>query len=542
MKTFTIRIFYTLFCVAILLPDNYCYGQVLEQIQKSDSTMLQNMQASLMSAISGMGNIGLSPTASQIMRYGEIPVSLSTGVPEIRIPIHTIKTDCGLEIPIDITYHASGVKVSDVATPVGLGWVLNAGGTIYRQNLEKGYVPKIGLPPYPNVSEVRERISLHKAEGKLESFWSTKSQSQYTSNIYQYNINGEQGYILGNVVDNIYECIPLGKFKCTDINPNHLQNLIDDKGNKWYFMCMVSDPLRSGIEQHNVSQVVLRNGEKIMFTYEYGNYYRSYYLPQQVRADVNIDYAPYISDGMAPYGTTDFVGFDHYEPLLKKIEWKDLTIEFTYKQDRQDIGIDRLDNIVIKSGTEVIKTVKFLNGRYFGTNPNNYRMLLEGIKINSDVYAFTYNKNINLPAYNDGVDLYSYQKVLYCHEDFWGYYNGTTDANWLPWRMGAPLPPIDPNPWDPSGAMSTEPFYVDGLNVHGFVWNYVSNRECNPHFSQAGIIQQIVYPTGGKTIFEFENNRSDNVYGQMNATVANPEYFGGLRVRSVKQYDVNLPT
>lgn len=68
-----------------------------------------------------------SPQASALARYGEYPVSLATGVPEISIPLYDIRLG-GYTLPVSISYHASGIKVDDVASTVGLGWVLNAGG------------------------------------------------------------------------------------------------------------------------------------------------------------------------------------------------------------------------------------------------------------------------------------------------------------------------------------------------------------------------------------------------------------------------------
>ena len=72
-----------------------------------------------------------SPQSAAYARYGEYPVDHSTGVPKIEIPIYTLNTG-DYELPISISYHASGIKVLDVSGPVGLGWTLNAGGVITR--------------------------------------------------------------------------------------------------------------------------------------------------------------------------------------------------------------------------------------------------------------------------------------------------------------------------------------------------------------------------------------------------------------------------
>jgi hypothetical protein len=72
-----------------------------------------------------------SPNASALNRYGYIPVSQYTGVPNITIPLWEVKSK-NLKIPINLSYHSGGNKVEDMGTWVGLGWVLNSGGVISR--------------------------------------------------------------------------------------------------------------------------------------------------------------------------------------------------------------------------------------------------------------------------------------------------------------------------------------------------------------------------------------------------------------------------
>lgn len=65
------------------------------------------------------------------MEYSEIPVSLYTGVPDISIPIYTIRVG-NYSLPISLRYHASGIKVGQEASRIGLGWSIHAGGAISR--------------------------------------------------------------------------------------------------------------------------------------------------------------------------------------------------------------------------------------------------------------------------------------------------------------------------------------------------------------------------------------------------------------------------
>src|SRR4051812_5554430 len=72
-----------------------------------------------------------SPNAASLLKYAQIPVSKYTGVPDISIPLYTVKSG-SLSLPISVSYHASGIKTSEEASWVGLGWALNCGGVIGR--------------------------------------------------------------------------------------------------------------------------------------------------------------------------------------------------------------------------------------------------------------------------------------------------------------------------------------------------------------------------------------------------------------------------
>jgi len=58
-------------------------------------------------------------------------VDLYTGTNYVAIPLYSA-TARGLIIPLSVGYVASGIKVRQIAGPIGLGWSLNAGGCIRR--------------------------------------------------------------------------------------------------------------------------------------------------------------------------------------------------------------------------------------------------------------------------------------------------------------------------------------------------------------------------------------------------------------------------
>lgn len=78
----------------------------------------------------------LSPNAASLGQYGEIPVSLFTGTPNINIPIYDLSYG-NISVPISLSYHASGIRPDQHPGWVGLGWTLNAGGMISR-NIKDG--------------------------------------------------------------------------------------------------------------------------------------------------------------------------------------------------------------------------------------------------------------------------------------------------------------------------------------------------------------------------------------------------------------------
>lgn len=61
-----------------------------------------------------------------------INVDLFTGTASVNIPIHGFTVD-GLNAGVSLSYVAKGIRVDELASSVGLGWNLNAGGSISRE-------------------------------------------------------------------------------------------------------------------------------------------------------------------------------------------------------------------------------------------------------------------------------------------------------------------------------------------------------------------------------------------------------------------------
>ncbi|MFM7855755.1 MAG: hypothetical protein ACKO96_28490, partial [Flammeovirgaceae bacterium] len=72
-----------------------------------------------------------TPNVAALLGNYIIPVNYYRGLPEISVPLHSIKLN-GMELPVSLSYDASGIRVLQAPTWVGLSWSLNTGGAITR--------------------------------------------------------------------------------------------------------------------------------------------------------------------------------------------------------------------------------------------------------------------------------------------------------------------------------------------------------------------------------------------------------------------------
>ena len=70
-----------------------------------------------------------TPEASAFKKYGEECINEYTGTVDISVPLYSVKCK-DLKIPLVLRYDASGIKVEQEASWVGLGWNLMVGGCI----------------------------------------------------------------------------------------------------------------------------------------------------------------------------------------------------------------------------------------------------------------------------------------------------------------------------------------------------------------------------------------------------------------------------
>lgn len=233
-----------------------------------------------------------SPDAASLGKYGNVPVSLFTGTPQISIPIYEVKAN-SIDLPINLSYHASGFKPEEIASWVGLGWSLNAGGVITRSAIGNPDVEPYYFSNANNYPTVFAQTDLFAKSDALLNI--KKGYMETQPDVYYYNFAGRSGkfYIKpdGTIVkkekDNIKITHCITCFANASPNSSFF-NIVDEKGNIFQF-----NEVEVSTTSYDESLLPLQSGEEPgirSFTYP-----SSWYLSKITSAD-----------------GTAFITFDYY--------------------------------------------------------------------------------------------------------------------------------------------------------------------------------------------------------------------------------------
>lgn len=266
----------------------------------------------------------------------------------------------------------------------------------------------------------------------------------------------------------------------------------------------------------HLSEVETLNKRKILYTYEDEISYRL--------STTTVSINNVMNDNLG--GSNVFEKIKR--PVIKEINWVDGRIEFIYsssnREDVYSIGnhisqSKSLDKIKIYDCfNKLIKEISFhysyrLAEGFSNTLPIHEQSLYKrlyldkvsfhggNISLKEYEYSFLYN-NIQLPF------KFSFEK------DYWGFYNNNNGVNGLPklWYY-----PNEQRDLIDKGKYSLFPRnnYVGNETV--FSPFGTDDRRPNPLFSKAGLLEKIIYPTGGEKEIEYEQNeflyRGNNVFG-----------------------------
>jgi YD repeat-containing protein len=422
-----------------------------------------------------------APNAAALERYALMPVNEAAGTPTISLPLYEVHSG-SLALPLTLSYHASGVRVSDQASWVGLGWALNAGGVITRQVR--------GLPDeqlrgfYNNCRTVprADTITIAKHGTMLQRV--VDNQLDYQPDLYSYNLQGQAGsFMLGN--DREFHCLPVqpvriqwqeqdSSFLLTDAQGIAYQFAHQEKSHStgrppatirytsaWYLSRVVSadkaDTIRLEYDAYSVSSTSLHQQHTLF-----------------VHGNVNL----LTSAPTDTYSETQTITFQETW-RLRRLLFRAGEVRFRTAPRADQPDDRRLVNITVLAPTQdTLKSVRLYQSYY-----DQERLRLDSIATTAPRLAlpatrFTYN-NTPLPDRLSG------------SRDHWGYYNGAPAVASL--RLPA-----------------TTSLLIPRLRISQSVnWTTVypgADRAPNPAYVQAGLLTTIRYPTGGSQHFTYEPN------------------------------------
>jgi len=461
-------------------------------------------------------SIPLSPQAERFKKFGEYPMDYSTGVPHISIPLYEINVG-NYKVPVSIAYHASGNKVQDIASPVGLGWTLMAGGCISRQ--KKGRIDE-GPLELKREEDVDSVFSLHSWTPIIWNYTAIGKGFDTETDRFTYSFNGKHGVFRYDANDMSIKTIPYSPIKIEEYGGGY--RIVDTDGISYYFLAEEKNrgdfTYGGTLETMTwyLSKITFADRrDSVVFTYRQDVFCYTQSRPEYYHQGMRYYYGP-LWHTTSLDATADNSALHTTETsnmLLTQIQWQGNRIDFSYTNDREDCirqhssrQLPRLTAASVTSyDNNVVRTVTFDNQHYTGGTPLDKRMFLHGVTFSgspgtsvSETYSFSYNST-QLPNYYNLYMSFPIQQDATCHEDYWGYYNGTSSDDWTPRESIIPVYAADDRGAD---------------------------RSVKESYAKAGVIERITYPTGGYTVFDFESNKLDN--GTL---------WGGLRVRSIRNFD-----
>ena len=499
-----------------------------------------------------------SPEAASLGKFNEIPISHYTGVPNISIPITAFKVG-NKTFPISIDYHARGLQVAEIASRVGLGWALNAGGQIARQirfgadeESQWGYFNHYGSiytldrdqfiddlsstpPPFSSTIEY----------DKLPDIFSLQLGSLSSKFIFNYD-NSEFKPLLQKYDDIIIETIgdflfqsSFSGFKVTDkegykytfFSDTSLSGFIDSElvVSKFVFKPNGSydqtDP--DGTTPTNntwrLTEIESPNGDRASFHYhqETSRIYRRSYDKQYI-INENLPLVSGVLNGQyLNYSDLALTTQHQLSEIRYNYDTKGdyAKIEFIAGELRED-----LKNIMASEAKE-LSAINIYEQSYINT-------------VGTPV--FTLKKSFNLHhTYMQSPSSGNYIEEL-ATMDFGAAKRLVLDSVTEIGKDGIEKPPFvfsyneQPLPNRHSNAQDYWGYY-NAKNNGRFLKLLNSNRTVDTLKSEAGMLKKITYPTGGSTRFTYEHNRGylGDEHNNIHLPRINPSYSNPMTVSTI---------
>lgn len=482
--------------------------------------------------------IGPSPNAAAFDKFGDVPVSAYTGIPNIDIPLYTL-TNKEAHVPISISYHAGGIRVSEEASRIGLGWVLNCGGVINRSlRGVDDFMPTIG---YLNNS-IAEVFNTGSTNGLTASYTNLTTQASsggcdrmiagepvdFTGalpagqtniagmddlepDVFSYNFLGYTGkfginknrQIILQTPDNIkFQLISADgtSFQVTTPDGNVL-TFAQPEYTTYYTGSVTQYQVERYITTWYLTKIVSVTGAEVDFHYsnhgasvepifqpqENNNVFT--WDPQQIVAQSD----SYSADVPTQWHAVVSPNGNYEQILLDSVTSINQSVVLNYATRTDLAGDMRISSISIHNYANSQNNFSYVfNESYFSTTDNSN---IASIPSSSLPYYQTRLKLQGLYKQNAaGLDIqnyyFTYNEANQPNKgslsvDHWGFYNGSPQNTAIP-RIS---------------------YYDSGNNIQTYMQG--ASRTPNGSFSQVFMLTQIKYPTGGTTKFDYEPNDFD---------------------------------
>jgi YD repeat-containing protein len=439
-----------------------------------------------------------SPESASLFKFQDYPVSYSTGLPQISIPLYEVKSG-SLTLPITLSYHSSGRKVYDETGAVGVGWSLQAGGMISRTVYGKPDDERWDFPsPFRRESEISNITDFVylAAIGHHPLYSIPYHDTQY--DIFSFSANQLSGkFVLKD--ENTTKSAVLIPYKPYVIEWHKLTteyvveyfdyiNIIDDKGVLYRFGKSLKDE----------NEYLEKSSEGVS----------SWLLTEIVSANkadtISFKYKSFVGERLTVSQESQMLYHEYSISGWNVAEW-DYGETFAENTNRAYYSMQRLTEIKFKQGkitfnlnskncittleikNKADKTVKMIE-----LNRSQVNTISDGIKpvdkLNEVIFKDKFGNSIEKYAfqyYNSGKNFID---VRAC--DLSGYFNGKTN---------------------PGGVIDMRPFKIvpDGgvQPITPFKIEFDFSLRAPTLYILEGVLEKIVYPTGGSTKFIYELNK-----------------------------------
>ena len=461
-----------------------------------------------------------SPEAAAFEKYGNIAVSAYTGTPDISIPITTVSSK-EVSAAFSLSYHASGIRVDEEASWVGLGWVLNGGGVISRNIVGKDdfrfyHKDSLQLDDFEEELNTFDKIQsgcelIGKRErGKplpridLTEFVSGYAIHDFEPDVYSFNFQGYSGkFILKRNLEIVFQSPQKIEFKVLGNGegwqvrtPDGFTYLFNTQEREW---TTDSPEYDRPVTSWYLNKITSPYGNSIRFTYKrdqlptltLGSFFEKRVAIDDCEQGSPASILPPNLSARRVYSTV----------VLDSVIFDTGYLLFDSSSDRMDLeNAHRLEAIHMyylgdSQQNKPARTWTFSHDYFIGDENDRSNGKYEEKLLSHRLKLLSVQESagsLSVPpykfAYFEGGPYHELPAKTSFARDHWGYYNGKkSNHSLIPGFFG----------------------YLD-LGVATITEIKGSDREAQFPYSQAYTLKRITYPTGGHTAFRYEGHTFDN--------------------------------